>query len=128
VFAATPVHSGERLSVVAFQQIDDLAARAKSVLDKNRQILNEFLDTREDLETVRTPFGTVAFPRLRKSADELCGLLQEKYETSVVPGRFFEMPDHFRIGIAGDRDALEQGLNRLGDALNDLRSQISDLR
>ena len=128
VFAATPVHSGERLSVLAFQQIDELAARAKLVLDRNRQILNEFLDTREDLETIRPSYGTTVFPRLRTPADELCRLLREKYETSVVPGRFFEMPEHFRIGIAGDSEALENGLNRLGDALNDLRSQISDLR
>jgi aspartate/methionine/tyrosine aminotransferase len=121
VFAATPVHSGERLSVVAFQQINELAARSKEVLDRNRQILNEFLDTRDDLETVRPAFGTVAFPRLRRgTADELCHLLREKYETSVVPGRFFEMPEHFRIGIAGDTAALEQGLSRLGDALDHL--------
>lgn len=121
VFAATPVHSGERLSVLAFQQIDELAARSKSVLDNNRRILNEFLETREDLETIRPCFGTVAFPRLRKrTADELCVLLREKYETSVVPGRFFEMPEHFRIGIAGDSGALEQGLSRLGDALDEV--------
>jgi aspartate/methionine/tyrosine aminotransferase len=121
VFAATPVHSGERLSVVAFQQIDELGARAKSVLDRNRKILNEFLDTREDLETIRPSFGTVAFPRLRnQTADELCRLLREKYETSVVPGRFFDMPEHFRIGIAGDSETLGQGLSLLGDALNDL--------
>jgi aspartate/methionine/tyrosine aminotransferase len=121
LFAATPVHSGERLSVVAFQQIDELAARAKAVLDRNRQILNEFLDTREDLETIRPDFGTTAFPRFRRDgADDLCRLLREKYETSVVPGSFFEMPAHFRIGIAGDSEVLEQGLSRLGDALDEL--------
>ena len=122
VFAATPVHSGERLSVVAFKQIDELATRSKSVLDRNHQILKEFLDTREDLETIRPSFGTVAFPRLRNgTADELCSLLREKYDTSVVPGRFFEMPEHFRIGIAGDSETLEQGLSRLGDALDEIQ-------
>jgi len=121
LFAATPVHSGERLSVIAFRQIDELAARAKAVLDRNRQMLNEFLETREDLETVRPEFGTIAFPRVRRgTADELCRLLREKYETSVVPGRFFEMPEHFRIGIAGDSETLSQGLSRLGDALDEL--------
>ena len=121
LFAATPVHPGERLSVVAFRQINELAARAKAVLDRNRQVLIEFLETREDLETVRPLFGTIAFPRLRKpSADELCGLLREKYETAVVPGRFFEMPQHFRIGIAGDSTALEGGLSRLADALDEM--------
>jgi aspartate/methionine/tyrosine aminotransferase len=121
LFAATPVHSGERLSVIAFQQIDELAARAKAVLTRNRQILNEFLDTREDLETVRPKFGTVMFPRVVKgTAEELCRLLREKYETSVVPGSFFEMPEHFRIGIAGDSEVLEKGLERLSEALDQL--------
>ena len=121
LFASTPVHSGERLGVVAFQQIDELAARAKSVLTRNRQTLNDFLDTREDLEVVRPLFGTVMFPRVVKgTADELCRLLREKYETSVVPGRFFELPEHFRIGIAGESEILERGLERLGEALDQL--------
>jgi aspartate/methionine/tyrosine aminotransferase len=49
-------------------------------------------------------------------------LLREKYETSVVPGRFFEMPEHFRLGFAGDTNVLESGLERLGAALDELRS------
>jgi aspartate/methionine/tyrosine aminotransferase len=121
LFAATPVHAGERLSVIAFQQIEELAAHSKAVLDRNRHMLNEFLDTREDLETVRPKFGTVMFPRVvRGTADDLCRLLREKYETSVVAGRFFEMPAHFRIGIAGDSEVLEKGLERLGLALDEL--------
>jgi aspartate/methionine/tyrosine aminotransferase len=120
LFAATPVHAGERLSVVAMQQLTELAERSKQVLDRNRRLLNEFLDTREDLEVIRPEFGTVMFPRVRRgTADELCRLLREKYETSIVPGRFFEMPAHFRIGIAGDTDVLEAGLDRLGKALDE---------
>ena len=121
LFASTPVHAGERLSVVALQQLSGIGARAKELLDRNRKLLNEFLDAREDLEVVRPEFGTVMFPRVRGgSADELCRLLRENYETSVVPGRFFEMPAHFRIGIAGDTGTLEEGLVRLGKALDDL--------
>ena len=121
LFAATPVHPGERLSVIAFRQIDEIAAHAKAVLEQNRHILNAFFDTREDLEVVRPQHGTVMFPRLVKgTSDGLCRLLKEKYETSVVPGRFFELPAHFRIGIAGASDVLEQGLERLGAALDEL--------
>jgi aspartate/methionine/tyrosine aminotransferase len=84
-------------------------------------LLNEFLDTREELEVVRPEFGTVMFPRMRSgSSEELCQLLREKYETTVVPGKFFEMPAHFRVGIAGDTAVLEEGLQRLGDALDEL--------
>lgn len=121
LFAATPVHSGERLSVLAFQQIEGIAAKAKALLDRNRRLLNDFLDTREDLEVVRPEFGTVMFPRVVKGTSEpLCSLLREKYETSVVPGNFFDMPAHFRVGIAGDTDDLEKGLERLGAALDEL--------
>lgn len=120
LFAATAVHAGERLSVVAMQQLEGIGERAKQLLDRNRQILNEFLDTREDLEVVRPEFGTVMFPRVRHGTSErLCDLLREKYETSVVPGIFFEMPAHFRIGIAGNTDSLLEGLTRLGLALDE---------
>jgi aspartate/methionine/tyrosine aminotransferase len=120
LFASTAVHSGERLSVVAMQQLEEIGARAKQLFNRNRQLLNEFLDTREDLEVVRPQFGTVMFPRVRRgSSEELCRVLREKYETSVVPGRFFEMPAHFRIGIAGQTSTLAAGLERLGKALDE---------
>jgi aspartate/methionine/tyrosine aminotransferase len=121
LFAATPVHTGERLSVVAMRQITKIAERSKQLLDRNREILTAFFDTRDDLEVVRPEFGTVMFPRLRYgTSDELCRVLREKYETSVVPGRFFEMPAHFRVGIAGETEILEAGLARLGKALEEI--------
>ncbi|HEV2834439.1 MAG TPA: aminotransferase class I/II-fold pyridoxal phosphate-dependent enzyme [Pyrinomonadaceae bacterium] len=121
LFASTPVHSGERLSVVALDQLATLRERAKTVLDRNRKLLNDFLDTREELETVRAEFGTVMFPRVRSgNADRFCQLLREKYETSVVPGGFFELPAHFRVGIAVPTDVLEQGLERIGEALDEI--------
>jgi aspartate/methionine/tyrosine aminotransferase len=121
LFASTPVHSGERLSVAAFGQIEEIGARAKALLDRNRELLNAFLDSRDDLEVVRPEFGTVMFPRVRNgNADRLCRLLREKYETSVVPGAFFELPAHFRVGIAVDTGVLEQGLARLVQALDQI--------
>jgi len=121
LFAATAVHAGERLSVIAMQQLPEIAERSKQLLDRNRQLLNDFLDTREDLEVIRPEFGTVMFPRVRRgTADELCRLLREKYETSAVPGSFFEMPAHFRVGISGDTDSLNAGLERLGKALDEI--------
>ena len=61
------------------------------------------------------------FPRVKQASSErLCQVLREKYETSVVPGRFFEMPAHFRVGIAGESEVLKAGLERLSAALNEL--------
>ena len=121
LFGAMPAHPAERLSVIALQQLDKLIVRGQSLLDINRRLVSEFLDSRSDLETVRPQFGTIVFPRLKKgTADKLCDLLREKYETSVVPGRFFEMPAHFRLGLGGDSEVLNNGLRRLSNALDDL--------
>jgi aspartate/methionine/tyrosine aminotransferase len=53
----------------------------------------------------------------------LCALLRDKYETSVVPGRFFEMPEHIRIGFGCETEILAGGLERLGAALDELRKR-----
>ncbi len=122
LFAATPVHVGERLSVRAFQQLDRLASAAKTRLDANRESLNRFLDARDDLETIRPETGSIMFPRVKSgNSEKLFEILRQKYETSVVPGRFFEMPDHFRTGIGGDQDIFVEGLRRLAAALDELR-------
>jgi len=122
LFAASPVHAGERLSVVALKQLLVIAAQGQARLDNHRELLNQFLDTRDDLETVRPALGSIMFPRVNEqSSERLCHLLREKYETSVVPGRFFEMPAHFRIGMGGDSESFMEGLDRLGQALNELK-------
>jgi len=51
--------------------------------------------------------------------DRFCELLREKYETTVVPGSFFEMPEHFRVGMATETTILAEGLQRLGSALDE---------
>jgi aspartate/methionine/tyrosine aminotransferase len=121
LFASTPVHVGERLSDLAFQQLDRLGAKAKALLDRNRQLVFEFLDSAQELEVVRPEFGTTVFPRLPgRDVDEFCKLLRQDYQTSVVPGSFFEMPDHFRLGFAGDTESLKVGLERIQAALAEL--------
>ncbi len=121
LFAATPAHPAELLSVIALDNLDRIAARAKNILDSNRRHLNAFLDSRNDLECVRPEFGTVAFPRLKNGdVDELFTLLTTKHETSVVPGRFFEMPQHFRVGIGGAEAMTAEAFVRLGRALDEM--------
>jgi aspartate/methionine/tyrosine aminotransferase len=58
----------------------------------------------------------------RGDADTFCKVLRGKYDTSVVPGRFFEMPDRVRIGIGGETGDVEEGLKRVTQAVEDLRN------
>jgi len=123
LYSATPAHPAELLSVIAIDNLEKVAKRARTLLDANRKHLNEFLDSRSDIECIPPEYGTVAFPRLKKgSVDALFELLQRKYETSIVPGRFFEMPQHFRVGICNPEEITAEGLRRLGLALNELAS------
>ena len=120
LFAATAAHSAERMSVMAFDHLPWFRQRARALLTTNRALLDAFLDSRADLESFRPPAGTVFFPRLPKGDTEaFFKLLREKYETSVVPGAFFESPRHFRLGIGGETAPLRDGLERLGAALDE---------
>ena len=120
LYAASPAHPAELMGVIAFDHLAQVAARAKAVLDANRYSLNQFLDAQKTLDLFRPEQGTIAFPRLKKgSVEDFVKLLRENYETSVVPGRFFDMPQHFRIGIGGDPKMTRTGLERLSRALEE---------
>jgi hypothetical protein len=113
--------AAELLGLRALEEIGRIAARSKSLLDANRDALNAFYRTRGDLEWTEHRFGTVSFPRLRRGmATELCDLLARKHETGVVDGAFFEMPEHFRIGLGAEPDLFAEGLRRVGLALDEL--------
>jgi aspartate/methionine/tyrosine aminotransferase len=121
LYGVIPAHPAELLSVIALDHIQEIEEYARTRLQTNRPILQQFLATRKDLQAIRAETGTTAFPQLASGkVDALCQLLREKYETTVVPGRFFEMPNHFRIGIGGKTKLLEEGLKRLGKALDEI--------
>jgi hypothetical protein len=66
-------------------------------------------------------YGTCVFPRFTKgNADRFLEIVHNEFDTDVVPGRFFEMPDHFRLGIGVDSTVLAEGLDRLRRALQQL--------
>ncbi len=125
LFGVSPAHPAERLSVMALDHLGQIARRSQILLQSNRVRTRAFLQSRQDLETMWPPFGTIVAPRLkRKSRQEdverLFQILRDQYETSIVPGRFFEMPEHFRLGMGGPTEVLKEGLKRLEMALDEL--------
>jgi aspartate/methionine/tyrosine aminotransferase len=121
VFGAVGPHPTERLSVHAIRKLPKFGARAKSILETNRMVLADFLDSREELSAVRTDQGTTCFPLLQKGrVNALSELLHAKYDTAVVPGSFFESPRHIRIGMCAETALFAEGVKRLGKALDEL--------
>ena len=126
LFGVIPAHAAERLSTEVLRHFELVAQRARAILNPNRILLNQFLASRSDLESGPLVSGTVTFPRLRSGrVTELCDILRKPYETTVVPGHYFNCPDHIRIGIGRDRLETEEALRRLGLALDQLAASPS---
>ena len=118
LYSATPVFPGELLSVAAFKHLDLLRERARRIVEADRTLLRDFLKQQSGLSAVSTAWGTTSFPRLLNgNADAFLKRLHLEFETSAVPGRYFEMPDHFRIGMGVNTEMFAEGLNRIGRAL-----------
>jgi aspartate/methionine/tyrosine aminotransferase len=119
LFAATPVHPTEILSVIAFHNLDKVRERARRIVELDRAQLKTFLDTNtSQVAAARSPYGTTCFPKLlHGDVEDFLQRLRTKFETTVVPGHFFEMPDHFRIGMGVDSAMFAEGLQRISTAL-----------
>lgn len=122
LFGVNQAHQAERLACIAFERLDEVFGGTPAMLEINRQLFNRFAASRLDLQCMRAEHGIVAFPRWAGGdTEKLDALLRERYDTAVVPGRWFEMADHFRIGLGSPTDVLSEGLKRLGAALDELR-------
>ena len=121
LFGVNQAHPAERLACIAFDRLDKVLGDTPAMLAANRAAFNAFLESRGDLDCAPAEHGITAFPRWAGGdADRLDAHLRERYETAVVAGRWFEMPDHFRIGFGYPTDHFTEGLKRLGAALDEL--------
>jgi aspartate/methionine/tyrosine aminotransferase len=129
IHAGTYPFMAEALSVIAFERLAEIAARSKAMLDENRRMLREFLNGRHDLEYFWPEYGTVVFPRLKRGkVDDFCDVLRNEFSASVVPGRFFEIPDRFRVGVGIPTEQVRAALEQLGAALERYREPFCAAR
>src|SRR5467141_3514802 len=91
LYSATPVYPGELLSVAAFQHLNLLRERARRIVEADRKLLRDFLKNQSGLSAVETQWGTTSFLRLLNgNAEAFLERLLSEFDTSAVPGRFFE--------------------------------------
>ena len=122
LFGVNQAHQAERLGCIAFDHIDQVIGDAPAMLASNRQLFNHFLATRDDLECAPAVHGITAFPWWNGGdTQRLDDHLRANYDCAVVPGRWFELPDHFRVGFGIPADVFSEALTRLGRGLDDLQ-------
>jgi aspartate/methionine/tyrosine aminotransferase len=118
LYSATSVYPGELLSVAAFQHLELLRERARRIVEADRKLRRDFLKQETHISAVEANWGTTSFPRLLSgNTDAFLERLRAEFDTSAVPGRFFEMPDHFRIGMGANTEMFAEGLKRISRAL-----------
>ena len=119
LFGAVGSMPSDSLSLAAFRHLPQLEERTKKILDPNLELVHQFVKDHADvLECVVPLRSIIVFPRLRNADDSgpLHDLLRQS-ETSIVPGRFFESPAHFRLGFAVATEDVAVGLKHLSKSL-----------
>ena len=122
LFGVNQAHPAERLGCIAFDHIDEVIGDTPAMLRNNRELFNDFVAQRHDIDCAPAAHGVTAF--LRWSGGDTQRLddhLRDRHDTSIVPGRWFEMPDHFRVGFGLHVEEFEQALGCLGQGLDELK-------
>ncbi len=114
------VFISEKIASLVFPHLDEIRARSLPVIERNRQLLVEFVASEEKLRWVEPAGGVVCFPRLvggRGNGDEFSSELLSEAGIRIVPGSFFEAPEHFRLGYAVPTETLVQALEAVHSLL-----------
>jgi aspartate/methionine/tyrosine aminotransferase len=121
LFGVNQAHPAERLACIAFDHLDKVIGNTPDMLEGNRASFNAFLAGRSDLDCAPAGHGLTAFPHWAGGdTQRLDDHLRSRHDTAIVPGRWFEMPDHFRLGFAYPTEQFEEALRRLGAGLDEL--------
>ena len=111
----------ERLALTALQNIDRLRARARTILSRNLDLVRSMATAHPRLEWLEPAAGTTCFPKVKDAEDTALFVdrLIKEYDTIVVPGRFFQAPQHIRLAFGGETEMIREALVRLDRALRD---------
>ncbi len=120
LFVDLPAPSAS-LAIRVFKRIDRFAHRTQAIYDAGIRIFSQWIVSQGSLYWYGNDGAVFAYLRLPKdlTAAEFCQALRSRYDTQVVPGTFFEQPDHIRVGLGVPEDELSGGLERIGQVIAD---------
>lgn len=116
-----------RAATAAFARLPELLAPLRVVERDSRPIWAKWLVATDGIECVVPDHGIIAFPRVAGVADtlDLAEFLVREHQVDVVPGEFFGMPGHVRVGCGLPPEQLTEGLARLARGIRAYRAQRS---
>ena len=109
----------EVLSFKIMSKLEEIKSGNSADIRRNLSRVRDLIEDEDGLSWIEPDGGVVCFPRIEgeKTGDDLSRILRKDYDTAVVPGRFFEEPQHFRLGFGVPPDILDAGLENIRKAL-----------
>lgn len=116
---------GERIAYQMFGHLDKIKKNNRELVNRNKALIGDLISQEPCLNWVEPTDGVVCFPRIESglTGNELAMRLRANHDTAIVPGSFFEQPQHFRIGFGGDSNVLAKGLANIRKVLNENLSE-----
>lgn len=114
---------GEAIAKLILGKRQTILQNLKPYIERNLEVVAQWMEAhKEVVEWVRPEAGVVCLPRIRNDTsidpEKLYRYLIERLKTFLIPGRCFEMDNHyFRLGFGGCYEELKGGLDNLGRAL-----------
>jgi aspartate/methionine/tyrosine aminotransferase len=115
-----PSGVSEELATWALERRGMFLERAAAIVKDNRKVVHAWLERNPKVECFLPSNGNLCFPKLSVNVDTLATRLKEQYKVAIAAGRFFGMPEHFRLGLGGRTADLEKGLMLLDMAMGGL--------
>jgi aspartate/methionine/tyrosine aminotransferase len=104
-----------RAGALAMARLDELREPLTQVEHRSRPIWARWLASTRGVEAVVPEHGIIAFPRIAGVADTfaLAEHLAREHDVDAVPGEFFGLPGHLRVGCGLPPERLTEALARL---------------
>lgn len=112
----------DKLAALALKNKDAVFARNRQILNKNRAILDQWVQETPEVRYLKPVAGTTALVYYDKDmpSQELCIKLLREKGVLFTPGECFEMEGAVRIGYAYDSKTLREGLDKFAEFLREL--------
>ncbi len=111
----------DKLASLALAHKEKIFERNRAILEKNRRILDEWVNRTPQVHYLRPVAGTTAlvYYDLDMPSYELCKRLIREKGLLFTPGAAFEMEGAVRIGYAFDSKLLKEGLDKFTEFLEE---------
>ena len=111
----------DMLASLALANKEKIFERNRAILKKNRQILDDWVNSTPQVHYLRPVAGTTAlvYYDLDMPSYELCKRLIKEKGLLFTPGAAFEMEGAVRIGYAFDSKLLKEGLDKFTEFLEE---------